>query len=117
MLHQVLLAQAVALLGTAAAARNKRTFAIMRFDGGPLVEGRVDPIVNPNAISSHVHTIMGSNAFHPGVTGEQLMKSNCTNAKLQEDKSAYWMPKVYFQDRAKGTLEPVKLFYMNVYYL
>ena len=109
---------AAALVGTAAAIGSSRSFSIMHFTGGPLTEGRTDPIVSPGAVSGHVHTVMGSNAFSNSVTGADLFsKSTCTNAKLQADKSAYWMPKVYFHDKDKGTFEPVPLFYMNAYYL
>ena len=105
------------LAGTVAAIGNSRSFAVMHFTGGPLTEGRTDPIVSPGAYSGHVHTVMGSNAFSNSATGDKLMKSTCTNAKLQADKSAYWMPKMYFRDQAKNTFEPVNLYYMNVYYL
>jgi hypothetical protein len=107
----------LALAGAVKAVGNARTFAVMHFTGGPLVESRLDPIVSPGTASSHVHTIMGSNAFTLAATGQQLLKSTCTNAKLQADKSAYWMPKLYFHDRVNGTFEPVPIYYMNAYYL
>ncbi|KAH8898729.1 WSC-domain-containing protein, partial [Thozetella sp. PMI_491] len=104
------------LAGTAAAIGNQRSFAVMHFVGGPLTEGRSDPIVSPGTYSGHVHTIFGSNAFSNNVTGAQLMTSTCTNAILQADKSAYWTPKLYFHDKAANTFEPVGISYMNVYY-
>ena len=106
-----------AFVGTAVAIGDSRSFAVMHFTGGPLTEGRSDPIVSPGAASSHAHTIMGSNAFSNSATGEILRTSTCTNSKLQADKSAYWMPKMYFHNKDNNTFESVNLYYMNVYYL
>ncbi len=107
----------VALMGTTAAIGDQGSFTILHFTGGPLAEGRSDPIVSPGTYSGHVHTIMGSNAFSNNVTGQQLLQSTCTNSLLQADKSAYWTPKLYFHDKDKNTFEPVDIDYMNVYYL
>ncbi|ROW14311.1 hypothetical protein VPNG_03962 [Cytospora leucostoma] len=106
-----------ALAATAHAARDARTFAVLRFYGdGPLMEGRVDPIVSPGETATHVHTIMGGSAMGVSATGESMLASNCSNALVEGDNSGYWVPKLYFHDRDAGTLEPVDLFYMNVYY-
>ncbi len=107
-----------ALVAVAAAAKDSRTFAVMHFHGdGPLTIGRTDPIVSPGKVSSHVHVVQGGNAFSNSATGDDLMKSTCSTANLAADKSAYWMPRLYFHDRNNGSFEPVELFYMNVYYL
>lgn len=99
------------------AAQNERTFAVLRFDGtGPMMEGRVDPIVSPGKTASHVHTIQGGSNMGISATGEDLMKSKCSSAKVVGDNSAYWAPKAYFHDKARGTFEDVPLYYMNVYY-
>jgi len=114
----MLFSAAFAALIATAAAKNGRTFAVLHFQGnGPLTEGRSDPIVSPGEYSSHVHTVQGGNGFSNSATGESMMKSTCSTAKIKGDKSAYWMPKVYFKDPKTGTIEPVPLFYMNVYYL
>ncbi|ROV94730.1 hypothetical protein VSDG_06120 [Cytospora chrysosperma] len=106
-----------ALAVTVQAAKDSRTFAVLRFYGdGPLMEGRVDPIVSPGETSAHVHTIMGGSNMGISATGESLMESNCSNALVVGDNSGYWVPKLYFHDQDAGTLEPVDLFYMNVYY-
>ena len=106
--------------GIAAAAHEKGTFAVLRFNTAPgkgLTEGRSDPIVNFGQISPHVHTIQGGNAFSNSARGEDLMKSTCSTAKVAGDMSAYWAPNVYFHDRSNSSFEKVTLNYMNVYYL
>lgn len=106
-----------ALAVTVQAAKDSRTFAVLRFYGdGPLMEGRVDPIISPGETSSHVHTIMGGSNMGISATGQSMMQSNCSNALVEGDNSGYWVPKLYFHDKDAGTLEPVDMFYMNVYY-
>jgi hypothetical protein len=107
-----------ALVATAAAAKDSRTFAVLRHYGqGPLTTCRADPIVSPGSVSAHVHTIMGASNFALNVTGEELRESSCTTAMPKGDLSAYWFPTLYFQDPETKLLEQVKMFYMNVYYL
>jgi hypothetical protein len=77
----------------------------------PVLNSRVDPIVNPGKPSSHSHTIVGSNgASHrkPSVksrsdlvlaigfdtTFDSLRASNCSTCKVKDDKSAYWTPEL-----------------------
>lgn len=107
-----------ALAGAAGVyAKTGRTFAVLHHYGkGPLMTGRVDPVVNPGAISGHVHTVMGASNFGMVATGESLKESNCTTALPKADKSAYWFPALYFQDPKDGHFEPVEMFYSNVYY-
>lgn len=108
---------AATLAAVAQAAQDSRTFAVLRFYGdGPMMEGRVDPIVSPGQTSAHVHTIQGGSNFGISATGEQMMQSNCSSALVEGDNSAYWVPKLYFHDKDAGTLEDVNVFYMNVYY-
>lgn len=106
-----------ALAVTVQAAKDSRTFAVLRFYGdGPLLEDLVDPIVSPGKASSHMHTLMGGSNIGVSATGESMMESNCSNALIAGDNSGYWVPKMYFHDKAAGTVEPVDMFYMNVYY-
>lgn len=108
----------LAALVAAAAAKDGRTFAVLRFQGdGPLTEGRSDPIVSPGQVSGHVHTVQGGGNFGNSATGATMMKSECSTAMIAGDNSAYWMPKLYFHDVKNNSFEPVPLFYMNVYYL
>ncbi|KAI8628583.1 hypothetical protein F5Y19DRAFT_106401 [Xylariaceae sp. FL1651] len=105
------------LATVASAAKDSRTFAVLRFNGdGFLTEGPVDPIVSPGTQSSHYHGIMGGSNFGATVEGDALMDSNCTTAKIKNDHSNYWVPALFFQDPKNGSFQKVPMFYMNVYY-
>jgi hypothetical protein len=95
----------------------ERTFAVNHFYGtGPLVEGRMDPIISPNVSSAHVHTVQGGNDFALNMTDDQALDSTCTSSLVKNDKSNYWTPKLYFL-ADNGSFIAVPMFYMNVYYL
>ena len=94
-----------------------RTFAVNHFYGkGPLVEGRMDPIVSPGVASGHVHAVQGGNNFALTMTDDQALASTCTSSLVKNDKSNYWTPSLYFH-AANGSFISVPMFYMNVYYL
>lgn len=96
------------------------TFAVLHFNNEPgkfSTEGRMDPIVSPGMNSSHAHGIMGGSNFGLTVEGDQLLGSSCTNAKIANDKSNYWVAPIYFQSPTDGKFKQVPLYYMNVYYL
>ncbi|KAK1751929.1 hypothetical protein QBC47DRAFT_463994 [Echria macrotheca] len=108
---------ATLLAGLASAANPQRRFAVLRHYGdGPLMNCRIDPIVQPGGPSQHVHTFFGANNIGFNTTGEDLKKSTCTTALPKADLSAYWFPRLYFKDPTTNKLEPVPFFYMNVYY-
>ncbi|KAK7743762.1 hypothetical protein SLS62_010454 [Diatrype stigma] len=106
------------LAAVAAAAKDARTFAVLRFNGqGFLTEGRMDPIVDPGKAASHYHGIMGGSNFDITLQGDVLLDSNCTTAKIANDFSNYWVPALFFQDpNDQSKFTKVPLFYMNVYY-
>lgn len=82
-----------------------------------LLLGRVDPIVNPGAISSHVHNVVGASNFNckhsktrllcsrielkplckcvhagsPNTPSEQL-DTACSSVIVADDKTNYWAP-------------------------
>ncbi|KZT32073.1 WSC-domain-containing protein [Sistotremastrum suecicum HHB10207 ss-3] len=58
---------------------------------------RMDPIVSPNQVSSHAHTIFGGSNFGFNVTSAQLRASKCTSVPIPQDHSNYWFPHLYFQ--------------------
>ena len=94
-----------------------RTFAVNHFYGdGPLVMGRMDPIVSPGTASGHVHAVQGGNAFALSMTDDQALGSTCTSSLVKNDKSNYWTPTLYFH-ADNGSFISVPMFYMNVYYL
>jgi hypothetical protein len=110
-------AVAAALVGTAAAAKDKRTFAVLRFTNKQLTVGRVDPIVTPGKTSTHVHHVLGGSNFGISSTGKDLMQSKCSTAMIKGDNSNYWFPSLYFKDPKTGKFEAVEMFYSNAYYL
>lgn len=106
------------LLAAVSAEQAGRTFAVLHtYGNGPLMYGRVDPIVDPGVTGGHVHMVMGGSGFGLTMTAQQALDSQCTTALIINDKSNYWVPSLYFQDPGTGQLESVPLFYFNVYYL
>ena len=83
---------------------------------GNLVVDRLDPIVNPGAVSGHTHTIVGGNAFGSSLTYEQTQLSTCSTCTIKQDLSNYWVPTLYYKGR-DGTFQSVKQSGMVVYYL
>lgn len=84
----------------------------------PVTVGRYDPIVNPNAISGHVHTVAGGSGFGMGSTYASLRNSTCTSCHINQDKSAYWVPQLYYQNPNNGSFEDVPTIgAMTIYYL
>lgn len=82
----------------------------------PVINGRIDPIVAPGKASSHSHTIMGSSAIGYSTTFDDLTSSNCTTCKVNDDKSAYWIPELYYQ-YPNGSFVVVDHGGLIVYYL
>ncbi|KAG9254979.1 uncharacterized protein F5Z01DRAFT_653517 [Emericellopsis atlantica] len=105
-----------ALAATGASAKDERTFAVLRFTNKQLTQGPIDPIVSPGRRATHSHIIMGGSGFSSTATGEDLMNSQCTNAQIVGDNSAYWFPQLYFYDEDSGEFESVNVNYVNVYY-
>ncbi|KAK3938504.1 NOL1/NOP2/sun family protein [Diplogelasinospora grovesii] len=107
----------LAALVASVAAKDGRTFAVLRHYGkGPLTTCRADPVISPGVPSSHLHTVLGASNFGLNATGESLKQSSCTTALPKNDKSAYWFPTLFFKDPIDGHFEQVDFFYMNVYY-
>lgn len=67
---------------------------------------RLDPIINPNAVSGHAHFVIGGSNFGKNVTTASLRRSTCTSFGIEEDKSNYWFPQLYFW-RKDGTFTSV----------
>ncbi|WWD22136.1 hypothetical protein CI109_106625 [Kwoniella shandongensis] len=63
----------------------------------PLINTRLDPIVSPGAVSSHVHHVAGSSAFGASTDFAALQASECTTANLAQDKSNYWVPLLHYK--------------------
>ncbi|KAH7170467.1 hypothetical protein EDB81DRAFT_876498 [Dactylonectria macrodidyma] len=106
----------VAVLAGTALAKDTGTFSVLHFKGKELTKGRMDPIISPGQTFSHVHSVMGGSGFSITATGEDLQNSNCSNALVKGDNSAYWFPSLYFHDPETGDFESVDLYYFNAYY-
>ena len=63
----------------------------------PVLRERADPIINPGAVSNHVHTIMGGNGFGFDMDYRRARASSCSSCQVKEDKSNYWVPMLYFK--------------------
>lgn len=92
--------------------------------GGPIFRGRIDPIVNPGAISGHSHKVVGGSRFSaatltmtPIEVFNDLYASSCTTCSLPTvDMSAYWHPDLYYM-WPNGTFSMVPNSGLTVYYL
>jgi len=61
-----------------------------------LTTQRLDPIVNPGVVGTHVHSVLGGSNFGLELTTASLRESECTSMPIAEDKSNYWYPHMYF---------------------
>ncbi|KAJ5177190.1 uncharacterized protein N7482_003067 [Penicillium canariense] len=68
---------------------------------------RLDPIVDPGEISSHVHSIHGGGNFGMSSDMQTLRESSCTSCAVTQDLSAYWTPALYFM-HTNGSAELVE---------
>ncbi|KAI0407561.1 WSC domain-containing protein [Xylaria palmicola] len=95
-----------ALLGLAAFAA--RADAFWRLPcASPVVVQRADPIMDPDIVSTHVHSVMGSNAFNFTMTYEDTQVATCSTCKVTEDMSNYWVPHLYYHAE-NGSFIPAK---------
>ncbi|KAL8926746.1 MAG: hypothetical protein Q9208_002820 [Pyrenodesmia sp. 3 TL-2023] len=90
--------------------------AYWRLSCSTIQTSRIDPIINPNALSPHAHIIAGAANINQASTYDSLIQSNCTSCEIQDDKSAYWTPLLYYQ-HSNGSFEEVPHGGMTVYYL
>lgn len=85
---------------------------------GRLDVARLDPIVDPGKLSTHAHSIHGSSGFSENVDSAGLQGGDCTSCRVSQDKSSYWTPAMYFEDRDTGKFELVnQVGGMLAYYL
>ncbi|KJA28746.1 carbohydrate-binding module family 1 protein [Hypholoma sublateritium FD-334 SS-4] len=77
--------------------------ALLRFAFSQLVVERFDPLVSPGQVSSHLHQVVGGNAyvFLFNITMDPANDlpslSTCTTCTYKEDLSNYWTAVLYFQ--------------------
>ncbi|KAJ7452125.1 hypothetical protein B0H11DRAFT_2074419 [Mycena galericulata] len=53
---------------------------------------RLDPVVSPGSVSTHVHAVLGGSNFGLNTSTSALRNSSCTSIPIPEDKSNYWFP-------------------------
>jgi len=70
----------------------------------PLTIQRSDPIVNPGVPGSHVHAVIGGNAFQRTMGPKDALQANSTTCDKAIDLSNYWVPHLYHQ-RGDGLWE------------
>ncbi|KAH9848790.1 WSC-domain-containing protein [Lenzites betulinus] len=91
--------------------------AYWTFGGTAMIaQTRLDSIVSPDSIGTHVHAIVGASGFSNHYDPDALMNSKCTTIPVQPDKSNYWAPKLYHQDQTTGQFSSMPAAF-NIYYL
>ena len=76
---------------TAIAALATLAQAGLRFPCSTLTFQRLDPAGEPGQNpSSHVHHIVGGNAFNVTMLGDVASRATCTTCQMSEDFSNYW---------------------------
>lgn len=74
--------------------------AYLRFGCATLSVQRLDPVVQPGSVpSSHLHQIVGGNAFNATMDPQVDVgnKATCTTCSFSEDFSNYWTAVLYFK--------------------
>lgn len=83
--------------------------AYLRFGCATLSVQRLDPLVEPGVVpSSHLHQIVGGNAFNATMDPSRDIgnEATCTTCSFSEDFSNYWTAVLYFKAR-NGTYKRV----------
>ncbi|KAL8833958.1 MAG: hypothetical protein Q9170_004004 [Blastenia crenularia] len=89
--------------------------AFWRLSCGIVQTSRIDPIINPGATSPHAHKIAGASNVNQQSTFDSLQQAKCSSCAIQDDKSAYWTPPLYYQ-HPNGSFEEVPNNGMAIYY-
>jgi hypothetical protein len=102
--------ESLALFSITAHAANWNT------DVNILVTERLDPLVSPNGVASHMHSIIGGSAFAAAYNYPDLMKSQCSTFPISIDKSNYWHPTPYWINNNGSSFTPLPI-HDRVYYI
>ncbi|KAI9654820.1 MAG: hypothetical protein M1821_005814 [Bathelium mastoideum] len=84
---------------------------------GTLGIARIDPIVAPGKVNSHVHIVHGGRNFGMNATSDILKNSNCTSADVTQDNSGYWTPTLMFQFTNGTVVTAEKMSFVAYYFL
>lgn len=80
----------------------------LRFPCSTLTFQRLDPVVQPGQVpSTHVHHIVGGNAFNASMSGDVGARATCTTCQMSEDFSNYWTAVLYFKHPTNGSYHRV----------
>ncbi|KAG6358920.1 hypothetical protein INS49_012440 [Diaporthe citri] len=86
----------------------------LRFQCSTLTIQRLDPVVQPGAVpASHVHHIVGGNAFNATMEGDVGARATCTTCEMSEDFSNYWTAVLYFKHPTNGSYHRVPVIPVN----
>jgi len=84
--------------------------AALRFGCSTLTIQRLDPVVEPGTVgTSHLHHIIGGNAFNATMEGDIGEKGTCTTCTFSEDFSNYWTAVLYLK-AANGSYKRVPIY-------
>ncbi|KAL4790340.1 hypothetical protein BDV19DRAFT_402115 [Aspergillus venezuelensis] len=81
----------------------------------PLTAQLFDPIMSPEAESSHAHVVTGGTAFQRTMGADTAKSASETTCEVALDRSNYWIPALYNQ--AGNSFEMVEYESSAVYYL
>lgn len=70
--------------------------AFFRTTCAPIKRERIDSLISPNQESSHMHTFFGNVGVAAQRQDNADLQQYCTSCDNQNDKSAYWMPTLYY---------------------
>ncbi|RGP81502.1 fungistatic metabolite [Fusarium longipes] len=90
--------------------------AFWRMSCSVIQTGRIDPIIAPGTFSAHVHKLSGASNINVDSTFDSLQASRCTSCEVQDDKSAYWTPQLFYQ-HTNGSFQMVPNGGTVIYYL
>lgn len=80
----------------------------LRFPCSTLTFQRLDPAGQPGSLpSSHVHHIVGGNAFNATMDGDVGARATCTTCQMADDFSNYWTATLYFKHPSNGSYHRV----------
>ncbi|KAI0161314.1 hypothetical protein GGR57DRAFT_518480 [Xylariaceae sp. FL1272] len=86
----------------------------LRFQCSTLTIQRLDPVVQPGSSpSSHLHHIVGGNAFNATMEGDVSSRATCTTCEMAEDFSNYWTAVLYFKHPTNGSYHKVDVIPVN----
>ncbi|OAL44952.1 hypothetical protein IQ07DRAFT_591792 [Pyrenochaeta sp. DS3sAY3a] len=88
--------------------------AFFRVTCAPYKRERIDALISPGKESSHMHTFWGGRNIGPDPITSGELRQGCTSCDNQHDKSAYWIPTLYYVKN--GVPVPVKVSIFHVYY-